>query len=171
MSIADWLMIAAVLTGPIIAVQLTRYLDSLKEIKERKLAIFKTLMATRAYNVSWTHVEALNRIDLEFDHNNKREKAVIAAWKEYLDLLSNSSISSEQWGIRRVDLIVELLYKMAHVLNYDFDKTHIKNSFYSPMAHGVTEEEQTALRRGLLEVLEGKKRIPIYLSESENPEK
>ena len=91
--------------------------------------------------------------------------AIIAAWKEYLDLLSSSSISSEQWSIRRVDLMVELLYKMAHVLNYDFDKTHIKNSFYSSMAHGVTEEEQTALRRGLLDVLEGKKHIPISLSE------
>lgn len=129
MGIADWLMIFAVLFGPIIAVQLTRYLDRIKEIRERKLDIFKTLMATRAYNVSWAHVEALNRIDLEFDHNNKKEKAVISAWKEYLDLLSNSSINSEQWNIKRVDLLVELLHKMAKVLNYDFDKTHIKNSF------------------------------------------
>lgn len=31
MTIADWLMIAAVLLGPIIAVQLTRYLDNKKE--------------------------------------------------------------------------------------------------------------------------------------------
>lgn len=82
MAIAYWLMIIAVLVGPIIAVQLTRYRDNLKE---RKLAIFKVLMATRAYNVSWTHVEALNRIDLEFDHNNRKEKAVIAAWKEYIE--------------------------------------------------------------------------------------
>ena len=171
MTIADLFMIFAVLTGPIIAVQLTRYLDRIKEIRERKLNIFKTLMATRAYNVSWAHVEALNRIDLEFDHNNKKEKAVIAAWKEYLDLLSNSSISSEQWGIRRVDLMVELLYKMADVLDYDFDKTHIKNSFYSPIAHGVTEEEQASLRRGLLEVLEGKRQIPISFSNIKSSEK
>lgn len=171
MGIADWLMIFAVLLGPIIAVQLTRYLDRIKEIRERKLDIFKTLMATRAYNVSWAHVEALNRIDLEFDHNNKKEKAVIAAWKEYLDLLSNSSISAEQWGIKRVDLMVELLYKMADVLDYDFDKTHIKNSFYSPMAHGVTEEEQAALRRGLLDILEGKKHIPISFPDLNNYKK
>ena len=31
MTIADWLMIAAVLLGPIVAVQLTRYLDNKKE--------------------------------------------------------------------------------------------------------------------------------------------
>jgi len=41
-------------------------------------------MATRAYSVSWTHVEALNRIDLEFDKNHKKEKEVIKAGKEYL---------------------------------------------------------------------------------------
>ncbi len=67
-------MILVVLAGPVIAVQLTSYLDSLKEIRERKLSVFKTLMAIRAYNVSWEHVEALNRIDLEFDHNNKKKK-------------------------------------------------------------------------------------------------
>lgn len=171
MNIADWLMIFAVLFGPVIAVQLTRYLDNSKEIRERKIAIFKTLMATRAYSISWAHVEALNRIDLEFDHKNKKEKAVISAWKEYLDLLSNSSISSEQWSIKRVDLLVELLHKMAQVLNYDFDKTHIKNSSYAPMVHGVTEDENTALRRGLLDVLEGKKQIPISLSEFKNYKK
>jgi len=52
MTIADWLMITAVFLGPIVAVRLTRYLDDQKEIRARKLDIFKTLMATRAYNVS-----------------------------------------------------------------------------------------------------------------------
>ena len=88
MTIADWLMIAAVFLGPIVAVRLTRYLDNQKEIKERKLEIFKSLMATRAYTVSWLHVEALNRIDLEFDANRDRE--VVEAWKEYLDLLNDT---------------------------------------------------------------------------------
>lgn len=52
MTIADWLMILAVLLGPIIAVRLTRYLDTKKEERERKLSVFKTLMATRAYTDS-----------------------------------------------------------------------------------------------------------------------
>lgn len=47
-TIADWLMIFAVLLGPIIAVRMTRYLDDKKEIRERKLLVFKKLMATRA---------------------------------------------------------------------------------------------------------------------------
>ncbi len=164
MTIADWLMIFAVISGPVVAVRLTRYLDNKKEIRSRKLDIFKTLMATRAYTVAWDHVHALNRIDLEFDKNNKKEKAVIEAWKEYLDLLSDKDIPKDQWGTRRVDLLVELLQKMAIVLDYDFDKTHIKNSTYSPVAHGDLEAEQIALRKGFIEVLEGKRVIPMYVT-------
>ncbi|MBI5748712.1 MAG: hypothetical protein HZA00_06250 [Nitrospinae bacterium] len=164
MTIADWLMIAAVLLGPIIAVQLTRFLDNKKEVRERKLHVFKTLMATRAYAVSWDHVEALNRIDLEFDKNNKKEKLVIEAWKEYLDLLGNKTMSPEQWDIKRVELLVELLHKMAQVLDYDFDKTHIKNSSYMPGAHGNIEDEQKAIRAGLIQVLEGKRPIPMAVA-------
>jgi len=150
--------------GPIIAVRLTRYLDDRKEVRARKLEIFKTLMATRAYNVSWTHVEALNRIDLEFDKNDKKEKEVIEAWKEYLDLLGDTAIPIDQWGVKRIDLLIELLHKMARVLDYDFDKTHIKNSSYSPRVHGETEDEQNVLRKGLIEVLEGKRPVPMSIT-------
>lgn len=169
MTISDGLMILAVLIGPIVAVQLTRYLDNNKEVRERKLQVFKTLMATRAYTISWDHVVALNRIDLEFDKNNKKEKAVIEAWKEYLDLLGNKEISAEQWAIKRLDLLVELLHKMAQVLDYDFDKTHIKNSSYSPVAHGTIEEEHRALRKGLIELLDGKRAVPMFMTNLPTP--
>lgn len=163
-TIADWLMILAVLLGPLIAVQLTRYLDNKKEIRERKLAVFKKLMATHAYTISWDHVEALNRIDLEFDKSETKEKAVIEAWKEYLDLLGNKQLTPEQWAVKRLDLLVELLHKMAIVLDYDFDKTHIKNSSYSPMAHGELEEQLASIRKGLIEILEGKQPLPMFVT-------
>ena len=162
-------MITAVFLGPIVAVRLTRYLDDKKEVRARKLDIFKTLMATRAYNLSWAHVEALNRIDLEYDKNHKKEKDVIEAWKEYLDLLGNTTIPIEQWGVKRVDLLVELLHKMARVLEYDFDKTHIKNSSYSPRVHGETEAEQQALRKGLLEIIDGKRPLPMAVTNWPKP--
>ncbi len=161
MTIADWLTILAILIGPIVAVQLTRYLDNKKEVRERKLTVFKTLMATRSYNLSWDHVVALNRIDLEFDKKNTKEKAVIDAWKAYLDLLGNKNLSTEQWAMKRVDLLIELLHTMATVLDYDFDKTHIKNSSYAPVAHETIEEEQRLLRVNMLEVLAGQRSIPI----------
>ncbi len=164
MTIADWLMITAVILGPIIAVQLTKYLDKKKDIRERKLWIFKTLMATRAFALSPHHVEALNRIDLEFDANNNKEREVIEAWKAYLDLLGDTRIPQDLWNTRRIDLLIELLHKMAQVLDYDFDKTTIKNSCYYPRGYGELEEDQAVIRRGIRELIEGEKVIPIYIT-------
>lgn len=164
MTIADGIMIAAVLLGPIVAVRLTRYLDDRKEIRERKLWVFKTLMATRAYTVAPAHVEALNRIDLEFKPNKKHEKKVLEAWREYLDLLGTKNLSPEQWNVKRVDLLVELLYHMALSLDYEFDKTQIRNGTYSPLAHGRIEEQHEAIRQGIVDLMEGKRVLPMYVT-------
>lgn len=164
MTISDWVMILAVFLGPIVAVQLTKYLDHNKEKRQRKLDIFKTLMATRAYGISWDHVMTLNKIDLEFERSNSKEKEVLNAWKQYLDLLSDKSVNGEQWSSKRVELLVELLHKMALVLDYDFDKTHIKNSSYSPTAHGDLEADQSNIRKGIIDILEGKRVLPMHIT-------
>ena len=164
MTISDWIMILAVFLGPITAVQLTRFLDSRTAAKQRKLDIFKILMSTRQYTTNWDHVMTLNRIDLEFSSKNSKEKSVVEAWKAYLDLLRDKSMTPEQWGTKRLDLLVDLLHKMSIVLDYDFDKTHIKNSSYSPMAHGNIDTQQNAIRQGLLEVLEGKKTVQMEIT-------
>ena len=163
LKVSDWLMILAVLIGPIVAVQLTRYLDNKNEIKRRKLDLFRTLMATRAYNISWDHVIALNRIDIEFDSKISKEKDILDSWKSYLDLLNDKTLTTENWNTRRIDLLVDLLHKMALVLNYDFDKTHIKNSAYSPVAHGNSEQEINEIRARLIRVLKGEIPIPIQI--------
>ena len=101
MIIADALIILATLLGPIIAVQVTRYVDNQNEVKGRKLQVFKTLMATRAYTLSPAHVEALNRIDLEFSNDKPSEKKVIEVWKQYLDHLGDKSLTPERWSEKR----------------------------------------------------------------------
>jgi len=162
-TISDWLIIAATLLSPFIAVQASRYLDERKEVRGRKLNIFQTLMATRSYGFSWAHVEALNRIDLEFK-SHKKEKAVLEAWKAYHDHLGTGDATTDHWGSTRVDLLVDLLHKMALVLDYDFDKTHIKNSSYAPRYHSDTENEQAAIRRGLIGVLAGERALPMRVT-------
>lgn len=51
-------------------------------------------MATRTYGLSWAHVEALNRIDLEFVKSHKTEKAVVEAWRAYHDHLSHGDVTT-----------------------------------------------------------------------------
>ena len=170
MTVTDWVMVGAVLLGPLIAVQLTRFLDDLKEEKGRKLWVFKTLMASRAQGLSAVHVEALNRIELEFTPKKSSDKAVLEAWKAYLDFLGDKNFPADTWPTRRTDLFVDLLHKMGKGLNYDLDKTTIKNSIYSPTGHERLEDDQTAIRQGVRKLLEGTDVYKRQASQCQRPE-
>jgi len=164
MSITDILLVAATALSPLIAVQVTRYLDDRNEERGRKLKVFKTLMATRAYSLSAAHVEALNTIDLEFSSRRKAEKAVLDVWQQYLDHLGNTGMEATAWATRRADLLVDLLYAMGQALGYDFNKTQIKNGTYAPGAHGRMETEQSRIRELTVELLEGRRSIPMHVT-------
>jgi hypothetical protein len=164
-------MILATTVSPLIAVQVTRYLDDRNEIQGRKLLVFKTLMATRAYTLAPAHVEALNRIDLEFSTKRPAEKAVLDVWQQYLDHLGDKNMEIQAWGNKRVDLLVDLLHAMGNSLGYDFNKTQIKNGTYSPVAHGRIELEQERLRQLTLELLEGKRVLPMHVTNLPEPSK
>ena len=163
METSVWIMIIAVLLAPVIAVQVSQFLERHRNKKEGKLRVFKTLMATRASTLAPAHVEALNMIDMEFYGDNKKDKAVVIAWKAYLDHLAAQNYPEESWGLKRVDLLVGLLYAMADCLGYDFDKTHIKNSAYIPKGYGELEDDQFILRKGLVGLLKGKISLPVFL--------
>lgn len=164
MTLTDVLMIVATALSPVIAVQVTRFLDDRNEERGRKIRIFKTLMATRAYSISLAHVEALNSIDLEFSTKRILEKNVLDVWQQYLDHLGQTSMESNAWGVRRTDLLVDLLYAMGKCVGYDFNKVQIKNGTYSPTAHSRIEDEQTRIRAMTLELLEGKRDFPMRVT-------
>jgi len=167
----DWIeiiMIAAVIIGPIAAVQIEKYLQRARDSKNRKEDIFKTLMATRGAVLSYDHVEALNRIDLEFSDNKKYRK-VIDAWKEYFDNL-RQRVTDENitvWSSKNEELLADLLFEMGKALKYNFDKVLIKRNVYSPVGHANIERENQEIRKGLIEVLEGQRVIPMTLIQDE----
>lgn len=68
------------------------------------------------------------------------------------------------WNQRRVDLLVELLHAMGVALNYDFNRTQIKNGTYMPTAHGTQDEEQRRFRALILELLEGNRVLPMHIT-------
>lgn len=164
MSLTDILMIAATAISPLIAVQVTRFLADQNEDRARKLKVFKTLMATRAYSLSPGHVEALNSIDLEFAGGSKGEKQVREAWQAYLDHLGSKLLEGQAWVDKRVDLLTELLHAMAQCLGYAFNKTQIKNASYSPVLHERIESEHDRVRVLILELLEGKRPLPMQVT-------
>ena len=157
LTISDWVIVFAVLLAPLLAVQVQKKLESFREDRERRLRVFKTLMATRAAVISADHVQALNMIDLEF-HGSKFKK-VTDEWKIYLDHLGSFPKGDENlqavWGEKRIDLLAKLLMEMGRSLGYEFDVVHVKKGIYSPEAHAQFEDENTLIRRGLVRLLYG----------------
>lgn len=163
MSIANWLMIVAVLLAPVVAVQVQKILERYREDRARKLSVFKTLMATRAATVSPQHVQALNTIDLEFQ--GKKYKCVTDSWKTYLDHLSHYPKEEEKqqtvWAERRVDLLAKLLMEMGKSLGYSFDEVHVRRAIYAPEAHAQIENENLLIRQGLVRLLYGEAHLKM----------
>ena len=78
------------------------------------------------------------------------------------------------WSDKGLELFLELLYQMSVCLNYEFDKTYIRNSSYTPTAFQTLEEENQAIRAALIAILTGKAKLPVEnsyaMSESEAAE-
>ena len=131
-----WLVIAAVILGPILALWAQRYSERRREERARKLSLFRELMATRTTRLSGRHVEALNHIDLEFDLKKKADAEVLAAWKMYLDALSDTPKDDAQRAARfekREECFVDLVWKLestsaSHSIKEQLSETHIAQS-------------------------------------------
>ena len=149
MELRDWLTIAALLIGPILAVQVSERLSKRKEEKNRKIELFQKLMSTRATRLNPIHVEALNMIDLTF----YGDRPVIDAWRLYLDQLTQDP-EVEGWGQKCLDLMNDLLLIMSKSVGFEIDPLTIKKVWYFPKAHGQTENEWNEIRKTLLVLLQ-----------------
>ncbi|HAF87367.1 MAG: hypothetical protein CMF38_06385 [Legionellaceae bacterium] len=167
MKLVDVLTIVAILTGPIISVQIQKWLDKYKEIRAKRLDIVKTLMATRGTHVSFEHVRALNMIDIEFAGVDKVQQA----WQAYLACLSeeekhHSFETTQKWLEENDKLFIELLYCMMSHLGYEFDKSYLKKTVYRPKAYNDEEQYQQLIRRYVRDVINGKKIIPVAFNKN-----
>ena len=163
MTLTDIISVLAVLLSPLVALQVSELLQRRRERRERRLFVFKTLMATRASGLAPEHVQALNMIDVEYHGTDAKSKAVLNAWKAYLDHLNSPQLDSAVWGSRREDMFVDLLYEMSRHLEYDFDKTHIRRTSYFPKGFGDLELDQLAIRKGIAAIMNGRAAFPIHV--------
>jgi hypothetical protein len=166
MKFADWMMIAAILCGPVLAVQAQKWIEVAREKRNRRLNIFKRLMATRGAQLSLGRVEGLNMIDLEFAGRAKKNETVRTRWKNYFDhLCSVPQNPNEQqlatWTQRKDDLLAELLHDMGSAVGYKFDRVQILRGIYSPQGHANWEIETQLLRRLSIEILSGQRSLPL----------
>ena len=165
----EWFQIIAVLLSPVIAIQVEKFLEKRRATKNRKIEIFKTLMATRGSTISFDHVAALNRIDLEF--TGKKYKKVIDAWKDYFDLLGQKFDESSftVWSEKTGDYLTTMLFEMSQALGYDtFDKVTIRRKVYAPSAHVKEQAQNQQIKDLLVKVLSGENALAMDVASAES---
>ncbi len=128
MTTPDVLIVVAILLGPILAVGGMRWLDRSRDRRDRQLALFRTLMATRTHTATAEHIQALNAIDVEFSPSRPSEAAVLAAWRRHAGHQAPSDLSAEDWDARRRAGLADLLVAMGAALGYDLDREHLEKS-------------------------------------------
>ncbi|PVE23176.1 hypothetical protein DC522_16970 [Microvirga sp. KLBC 81] len=174
--LADLAIVFATLLGPILAIQAQKMIERATEAKRRKLEVFHTLMATRATRLAPEHVQALNRIDIEFVDTSRRENArnkpVVDAYRIYLDKLSERAEQTEAairlWNQTCDELFIELLFAMSQRLGYTFDKVQLKRGIYHPQGHSETELIQNEIRDNYLRIISGQQPLAVRFINSSN---
>jgi hypothetical protein len=168
----DIAIVFATLIGPVLAVQAQKWVERFRENRHRKRWIFETLMATRGARVSPEHVRALNMIELAFyghtlfggQRPSKKEKAVLNAWRAYLQHL-NSPIPPNEggagvWNGTSSERFNTLLSAIAPDVGYQLAVEQIWGA-YTPVAFGTLQMEQDQLRKLAIELLNGKRPLGV----------
>ena len=160
-----WAIVAATGLGPIFAVGITLWRESARELRARRLHVFRVLMSTRGLVVSHEHVNALNLVEVDFYDCKK----VIAAWQAYKAHLDSGATSEAQnWGDTRDGLLARLLHEIGKVLHFGIPAMDIFKGGYAPIAW----LKQEKLERGALlyvkDLFEGKKSLPVSTVQAPN---
>lgn len=158
------LTMVAIVVGPIVAVRLTLRSEEAREKVRRKYQTFHALMRTRRVVLSPDHVTALNVIQTEF-HDDAR---VIAAHKKYIDLLDRPPLppNTAQEFIKkemddRSDAFNDMMFEIGRHLGFSFDRRELAKYSYAPQGWVDIESSQNALRNLTLELLQGKRPLPV----------
>src|ERR1700733_7803431 len=161
-----WSILVATFLGPVAAVLMTRYVDRLREKQARRLAIFRTLMATRRSFLSPEHISALNQVELDF----QKDDGVMAAYRNYMKPLGTSfdyPKENDRVTRERQSLRTKILSEMAKSLRIHVEQLDIFDGGYVPQGHVDIERQQAAIRRLLTEIADGQRSLPIEIKSGE----
>jgi hypothetical protein len=163
LTIAEWLTLAAIILGPILAVATQMWMQVIKAKRDTKLWVFSTLMSYRAMVVSPNFVQAFNLVDVVF----YKDAEVRKKRKEFMDVVTRAQGRNlTQPEVDKLkDLVSEMLAKMGSELRYEFDHTEIKDTGYYPMGFERMDHAALGLREKGLAVLEGKASIGVVIKQ------
>jgi uncharacterized protein DUF6680 len=161
LTVAEWLTLAAIILGPILAVATQLWRQARKDKRDIKLWVFNTLMSYRAMILNPNFIQAFNLVDVVFYKNAEVRKKR----KEFLDVVT--AVVGRDLTPQEVekckDLLAEMLSKMGSDLGYGFDHTEIKDTGYYPVGFEKLDNAELALREKGLAALEGRADIGVVV--------
>lgn len=120
-------------------------------------------MLTLKVPLNPNHVDAINSIPVEF----YADKNVLSAWRIYASHLNQRAQPGDdlnRWGEKKFDLLIELVYAIGKSLGYEaIDKPALRDQTYVPQGYANVEAENEAIRKAVLEVLTGKRPMPMTM--------
>jgi hypothetical protein len=147
---SEWIMIAAILVGPILAVVTQFIWQRYRQKADAKMWVFSTMMSLRGFPLNLDFIRAVNSIDVVFYKNQK----IRDRWKDVLAHLSSDAYKPENFTQQAFekfrDLLSVLLAEMAKDLGYEYDHTLFKERAWTPTWHITADEEGVKLRKALL---------------------
>jgi hypothetical protein len=164
---SDWITIAAIIVGPILAVLTQLIWQLIKQRRDAKVWVFSTMMSLRGFPLNQEFIRAANSIDVVFFKNEE----IRTRWKTVVAYLSSDQYKPENFTVQAFekfrDLLAELLSDMAKDLGYGYDYTHIKEQAWTPMWHRTADEEWLKVRQGLLAALtdKGSLGVKVYAAQ------
>ena len=150
-------VVIATFAGPVCAVFVTRHVDNLRRINERRLNVFRSLMATRRAALSADKVTALNMVEIEF-------YGIPSVQDAHREVMTHINIPPPQppgWADRHRSLMTRLLSEMARELGYKLPQLDVLEGGYYPQGLADIETELQAVRRALIEVLSGRRPLGV----------
>lgn len=181
--------IIAIILGPILAIQVQKFIERVTRERNEKRKVFMTLLTTRGRKIAPEHVQALNMIHVVYSSKKekkekKEDKAVVEAWDVYRDHLFNpiapmklqadGKVSeadekdfldrSNKWHEKSDEHLCNLLRKMSESLGYRFPELWLKKGAYTPQWYGDMDMNQMTISKGLADVFLGFKSFPMELT-------
>ena len=184
MDTALYVVAAALVIGPLLAVLTTRAIAKRETRRANRDALFKTLMRTRLWPASSEHVGALNLVEIEFDGDQR----VLAAWKALFthltmqarrkaeeelgadlsdeELRQREAAFQERLAEERGLLLTVLLKEMAKALGYRPDQILVLDSGLAPVGWFEEHLEQQAVRQLMVDIYTGRRALPVLMFEA-----
>lgn len=176
------LTIFAIVSGPILAIVVSRHLDKQRERDARRMEIFRTLMRTRRTPMWPDHVGALNLVEIEF----KDDEVILSAWKELFEHFAKKHARGEDEVVseatprdeinkrdkvfydrlarERQTLLAKLLHAIAKRMNFKAEQLEIFEGGYTPQGWEEVEIEQRAIRRFAIDLYLGRATLPVNVT-------